>query len=129
MDRQLILDAMTALNASPQRIQLLRTMPFQQAVNALEAIKIEAHKLYKKMAFEWHPDRNPDDPSAEDRFKALGLVLADLEKLSVRSPPRPVRYVQYVYFPSVSPFGSSVTYTTTSTSPTSTVNVAWVKVG
>jgi molecular chaperone DnaJ len=29
----------------------------------------EVRKAYRKLAMQYHPDRNPDDPSAEDKFK------------------------------------------------------------
>ena len=40
-------------------------------------------KAYRKLAQESHPDRNPDDPRAEDRFKQVGrayAVLSDAER-------------------------------------------------
>lgn len=43
-------------------------------------------KAYKRLAKELHPDRNPDDPSAEDRFKEASeafQVLSDSDKRSV----------------------------------------------
>jgi molecular chaperone DnaJ len=43
----------------------------------------EIKKAYRKLARQYHPDRNPDDPAAEERFKEISAahdVLADPEK-------------------------------------------------
>ena len=48
-----------------------------------EATQEDIKKSYRRLAREWHPDANPDDPEAEARFKELAAayeVLSDPEK-------------------------------------------------
>ncbi|MGB9258050.1 MAG: DnaJ domain-containing protein, partial [Candidatus Korobacteraceae bacterium] len=43
----------------------------------------EIKSAYRKLALQYHPDRNPDNPEAEERFKECSeayAVLADAEK-------------------------------------------------
>src|SRR5690348_11507175 len=43
----------------------------------------EIKAAYRRLALKWHPDRNPGDRNAEERFKELSLayaVLGDEEK-------------------------------------------------
>src|SRR3954469_3681834 len=60
----------------------------------------EIKAAYRKLALKWHPDRNPGDKPAEERFKELSIAYAVLSDQDQRD-----RYDRYGSVDGASPLG------------------------
>lgn len=99
MDPKLAQELLAELGVTADALNTLCRMSFEQAQLGLEGLKEQAKARYRKLAFKYHPDRNPGDAEAEARFKALGSVLQEINSLEVRRPSTPP-----MFFPTWSPF-------------------------
>lgn len=77
-----------SLGMSDRVLVELKSIPVPEAQRRLASMKEELPAKFRAAAFELHPDRNPDDPRAGEKFKALVQVREYLEGLSV-VPARP----------------------------------------
>ena len=60
-----------------------------------EASQDDIKKAYRKAAMKHHPDKNPDDPKAEEKFKEIGQAyeaLGDEDKRAAYDRYGPVSY-------------------------------------
>ena len=50
----------------------------------------ELKRAYRKLAFQYHPDRNPDDASAEEKFKEAAEAYEVLNNPETVGSPQPL---------------------------------------
>jgi len=89
--------ALPYLGVNQQDFLAVRQKPtFEEACAALEELKKQAHRNFKKAARELHPDATGGDEAKADIFRTCVSLLDDLDKLRlVRPQPRPVQWVTY----------------------------------
>ena len=109
-----ILEARAALGLTDEVLRAPLAQPsLDQARAALAELKVATKRRYRELALELHPDRTGNDAAKAARFAAIATVYADLEKLEVRAPPPPVRFV--VWRATSNGSWSTATTSTTST--------------
>jgi len=64
-----------------------RRNPYEVLGIGPEADPEEIKSAFHREALRWHPDRNPDDPSAESRFKAVSAAYEQLRDGGSRRRP------------------------------------------
>lgn len=74
---------------------LRQARSFEEACRQLEAFKDEVNRTYKKLAFKYHPDRNPGDPAAEAKFKALAPIRD--QALALRLQPPRMQHITVIH--------------------------------
>jgi len=74
------------LGITSERLQQIRELPFAAACKALEQLKEDVRKSFRKLALKYHPDHNQDDPAAESKFKILVLLATKVKNLRVQKP-------------------------------------------
>ena len=121
-----------AMGVTQQRLQHIQQAPtLEEARNRLMALKVEVKAAFKRLAFRFHPDRNPGNLEAEGNFKRSGEVLTAIEKLEVKAPQPQVRVVA-VHFhragSNTNVYGNAYASTTqTQTSPYAARQVAFIR--
>ena len=122
MDKALFQKLAAEMGVTEQRVTSIQAASsFEAARSRLAAFKADVKATYKKLAFQYHPDRNPGDAEAEAKFKGLGTVLQEVEKLEVQARPQPIPVQSTTPFYSRRPGPSIYATVTNSTS----VNVGY----
>ena len=94
----------TEMGVHQNRLEAVRRAPnFEIAQKQLEAFKEDVRRNYRQMAFKYHPDRNPGDALAEEKFKVLAQLRDRALELKLQPRPRITAFVQYAAVSNATP--------------------------
>jgi hypothetical protein len=86
--------ALQELGIDQNELQAIQRLPLEFAQKRFAEVKERVNKTYRNLAKKYHPDQNGGDPAKTERFKLLGTVKDEFDKLQIRPPsppmPRPV---------------------------------------
>jgi len=82
-----IIEVMTRLGVSQADLQRAQT-----SQRALDALKAQLKKSYKRLALECHPDRTKDDPEKTVLFQLATHVVKEIEAMEAHPNPRRVKW-------------------------------------
>jgi hypothetical protein len=78
------------LGVQPIELEALRGCTLEEGQRKLIELKERVRRNYKHLAFELHPDRTDSDPEKTEKFKLLGTIRDEFEKLQLQAMPQPV---------------------------------------
>lgn len=108
---------MDAVQALGFTLEPLRGLTFEQACVKLEELKKGARTQYRRLVFQHHPDRNPDDPTASRTLQELGLAMKQIEGLRLQQRQQPVFQVQFAMVPVRAVVRTAPSYSTSPAPP------------
>jgi hypothetical protein len=115
--------ALDALGVTQTELDLVRQASFEQAKTLLKNLKIKAHRQYKKLALELHPDRTQGDQAKAEFFVLLGRVLEEFDKVTVQAAPV-MPQIRVTYGPNVTWVTPHTWQQVSTTAATTTVSTA-----
>jgi len=91
--------ALKALGVTQTDFDTIRNVPIAEAKTLLKDLKARAHRNYKRLALEYHPDQTKGDAAKTEFWLLLGRVLEELNKTTVQAQPQVPHFETVAYIP------------------------------
>lgn len=88
-----LLESMVLLGLKPVDFDEMRKAAPNKGPYLLDKIQIKARKNYKKVAREYHPDKNGGDEAKTEMFQAVTQVMEEIDNMAYLAPKRTYRWV------------------------------------